>query len=204
MVQISFHKNDLPDTVKFTKSVAVDTETMGLNIHRDRLCLVQLCDEAGDCHIVQMLDPSYDAPNLKALFTDSSVLKIFQFGRFDIAAIANYLGVTCSPVYCTKIASKIARTNAPSHSLKSLCADLLGVELEKEQQCSDWGAPELKPEQLKYAANDVLHLHALKNKLDALLEREHRTQYAQACFSFLPSVAMMDLAGYNCETVFQH
>lgn len=204
MVQISVHQNDLPANVKFGKSVAVDTETMGLNVHRDRLCLIQLSDEAGNCHIVQMLDPAYDAPNLKALFADENVLKIFQFGRFDIAAISKYLGVTCNPVYCTKIASKIARTNAPSHSLKALCAALLDVELEKEQQCSDWGAETLKPEQLKYAANDVLYLHALKEKLDALLARENRTAYARACFDFLPHVASLDLAGFECETVFQH
>ena len=204
MVEISVHKNDLPATVEFKESVAVDTETMGLNPHRDRLCLVQLCDASGNCHIVQMLDPSYDAPNLKALLADKSVLKIFQFARFDIAALYQYLGVLCAPVYCTKVASKIARTNAASHSLKSLCEALLNVKLEKEQQCSDWGRADLSEEQLKYAANDVLYLHALKNELDALLEREKRTAYARACFDFLPSVAVLDLAGFNCETLFQH
>ena len=204
MTQIYFHEGDLPASVRFSGSVAVDTETMGLELHRDRLCLVQLGDGQGNCHIVRFKKGRYDAPNLKALFADESVLKIFQYARFDVAAIYLYLGVLCTPVYCTKIASKIARTNAPSHSLKSLCQSLLGVELEKEQQCSDWGAEELNEAQLKYAANDVLYLHALKEKLDGLLEREGRAAYAQACFDFLPHIGEMDIAGFDCETVFTH
>lgn len=204
MTQIYFHEGDLPASVHFSGSVAVDTETMGLELHRDRLCLVQLGDGQGNCHIVRFKKGRYDAPNLKALFADKSVLKIFQYARFDVAAIYLYLGVLCTPVYCTKIASKIARTNAPSHSLKSLCQSLLGIELEKEQQCSDWGAEELNEAQLKYAANDVLYLHALKEKLDGLLEREGRAAYAQACFDFLPHIGEMDIAGFDCETVFTH
>lgn len=204
MGRIFFHEGDLPADVKFSGSVAVDTETMGLELKRDRLCLVQLSAGDGDCHIVRFKKDAYDAPNLKALFSDPSVLKIFQYARFDLAAISLYLGVKCSPVYCTKIASKLARTNAPSHSLKTLCSNLLGVELVKEQQTSDWGAEDLSEEQLSYAANDVLYLHRLREKLDALLEREGRTAYARACFDFLPSVAELDLAGWNCETLFCH
>ena len=204
MTQIYFHEGDLPASVHFSGAVAVDTETMGLELHRDRLCLVQLGDGKGNAHIDRFKKGCYDAPNLKALLQDASVLKIFQYARFDVAALYLYLGVVCAPVYCTKVASKIARTNAPSHSLKSLCSSLLGVELEKEQQCSDWGADELSEEQLKYAANDVLYLHALKEKLDALLEREGRAAYARACFDFLPHVGMMDIAGFDCCDVLVH
>lgn len=204
MTQIHFYEGDLPASVRFDGSVAVDTETMGLDLLRDRLCLVQLGDGRGNCHIVRFKKGMYEAPNLKALFTDSSVLKIFQYARFDVAAIYRYLGVVCAPVYCTKIASKIARTNAPSHSLKALCLQLLGVELEKEQQTSDWGADELSEAQLNYAANDVLYLHRLKEKLDALLVREGRQEYAQACFGFLPHVGVLDIAGFCCETLFTH
>lgn len=204
MAQVYFHENDLPASVTFSGAVAVDTETMGLDLKRDRLCLVQLGDGKGNCHIVRFRRGRYDAPNLKALLTDPSLLKIFQFARFDLAALSHYLGVMCAPVYCTKIASKIARTNAPSHSLKALCANLLDVELVKEQQTSDWGAEELSEAQLQYAANDVLYLHRLKEKLDALLEREGRRCYAQACFDFLPHVAALDLAGWNCDTLFAH
>ncbi len=204
MAQIFFHEGDLPDTVKFSGSVAVDTETMGLEIKRDRLCLVQLSAGDGICHIVRFKKGAYDAPNLKALFSDASVLKIFQYARFDLAAISYYLGVRCAPVYCTKIASKLARTNAPSHSLKTLCENLLGVELVKEQQTSDWGAEHLNEEQLKYAANDVLYLHRLKEVLDGLLEREGRAGHARACFEFLPEIAELDLAGWSCETLFSH
>lgn len=204
MTQIFFHEGDLPADVHFSGSVAVDTETMGLELHRDRLCLVQLGDGKGNCHIVRLKKGQYDAPNLKALLTDASVLKIFQYARFDVAALYLYLGVVCAPVYCTKIASKIARTNSPSHSLKALCQQLLNVELEKEQQCSDWGGEELSEAQLKYAANDVLYLHALKEKLDTLLQRENRAEYAQACFDFLPEVGKLDVAGFDCETIFTH
>ena len=204
MTQIFFHEGDLPASVRFSGSVAVDTETMGLELRRDRLCLIQLGDDQGNCHIVRFKRGQYDAPNVKALLTDPSVLKIFQYARFDVAALYVYLGVLCAPVYCTKIASKIARTNASSHSLKALCQSLLGIELEKEQQCSDWGAENLSEEQLKYAANDVLYLHQLKEKLDDLLKRENRSAYAQACFDFLPHIGELDVAGYNCETLFTH
>ncbi len=204
MTQIFFHEGDLPASVDLPKIIAVDTETMGLELHRDRLCLLQIGDGRGNCHIVRLKKGEYDAPNLKALLTDASVLKIFQYARFDIAALYLYLGVLCRPVYCTKIASKIARTNAPSHSLKALCQQLLSVELEKEQQCSDWGADQLSQEQLKYAANDVLYLHDLKARLDELLVREDRMAYAQACFDFLPYAGMLDVAGFNCETLFTH
>ena len=204
MTQIFFHEGDISASVDLPKIIAVDTETMGLELHRDRLCLVQIGDGRGNCHIVRLKKGEYDAPNLKALLTDASVLKIFQYARFDIAALYLYLGVLCRPVYCTKIASKIARTNAPSHSLKALCQQLLSVELEKEQQCSDWGADQLSQEQLKYAANDVLYLHDLKARLDELLVREDRMAYAQACFDFLPYAGMLDVAGFNCETLFTH
>lgn len=204
MGEIFFHEGDLPDSVKFTGSVAVDTETMGLDLKRDRMCLVQLGDGKGNCHIVRFKRGQYEAPNLKALFTDSSLLKIFQYARFDVAAIYYYLGVVCSPVYCTKVASKIARTNAPSHSLKSLCLQLLGIELQKEQQTSDWGAEKLTSEQLNYAATDVMYLHPLKEILDSLLIREGRQDYAKACFDFLPQVGVLDIAGFSCETIFTH
>lgn len=204
MVQIFFHEGDLPDSVKFTDSVAVDTETMGLNLNRDRLCLVQLGDDKGNCHIVHFKKDNYDAPHLKALFLDSSLVKIFQYARFDLAAISSYIGVMPVSIYCTKVASKIARTNASSHSLKALCAALLNVDLVKEEQTSDWGAEELTKAQLQYAANDVLYLHQIKDKLDALLKREGRFEYAKACIDFLPHAAALDLAGWNCENVFAH
>lgn len=201
---IYFHEGDLPKDVQFKDSVAVDTETMGLDLNRDRLCLVQLSAGDGNCHIVRFQPGKYNAPNLKKLFTDASVLKLFQYGRFDIASIYKYLGVLCQSVYCTKIASKIGRTNAPSHSLKALCDSLLHVELVKEQQCSDWGAEKLSDQQLTYAANDVLYLHALKEKLDAILIREGRLDIAKACFDFLPMAAKMDVIGYACENIFTH
>ena len=204
MANIYFHEGDLPSDVKFSDSVAVDTETMGLDIMRDRLCLVQLGDGRGNCHIVRFRKDEVSCPNLKALFEDPKVLKIFQYARFDLEVIKYRLGVTCSPVYCTKIASKIARTNAEGHSLRALCAQLLNVEITKEQQLSDWGAETLTEEQLAYAANDVCYLHALKEKLDGLLEREGRAKYAWACFAFLPSVAELDLAGFHCEKLFSH
>jgi len=201
---IELHEGDLPDTVRFGAAVAVDTETMGLNPNRDRLCLVQLSGGNGDCHIVRLKKGQYDARNLKALMADAAVTKIFHFARFDIAVIRRFLGVVPSPLYCTKIASRLTRTFTDRHGLKDLCKDLLGIELSKEQQTSDWGAAELSQAQLKYAANDVLHLHALRAKLDELLAREGRRELADACFRFLPTRAELDLAGWPEEDIFAH
>lgn len=203
MAEITLFKGDLPDNVYFNGSVAVDTETMGLNLHRDRLCLVQLSGGDGNAVLVQIL-PGVDCPNLKRLLRDKNVLKIFHFARFDVAKILNDLGIITAPVYCTKIASKLCRTSCPAHGLKSLCADLLNVELEKEQQTSDWGAAELNEAQLKYAANDVLYLHALKEKLDVLLIREGRAAIAQECFAFLPTRAKLDLLDFANPDIFNH
>jgi len=201
---IELHEGDLPDTVRFGAAVAVDTETMGLNPNRDRLCLVQLSGGNGDCHIVRLKKGQYDARNLKALMTDAAVTKIFHFARFDIAVIRRFLGVVATPLYCTKIASRLTRTFTDRHGLKDLCKDLLGIELSKEQQTSDWGAAELTQAQLKYAANDVLHLHALRAKLDELLAREGRRELADACFRFLPTRAELDLAGWPEDDIFAH
>ncbi len=201
---IELHEGDLPDTVKFGTAVAVDTETMGLNPHRDRLCLVQMSGGDGNCHIVRLKKGQYDARNLKALLADPAVTKIFHFARFDVAAIKRFLGVVPTPLYCTKIASRLSRTFTDRHGLKDLCKDLLNVELSKEQQTSDWGAAELSQAQLKYAANDVLYLHALRGKLDELLAREGRRELAEACFRFLPTRAELDLAGWPEEDVFAH
>jgi ribonuclease D len=201
---VELSQGDLPEGVRFGAAVAVDTETMGLNPHRDRLCLVQLSGGNGDAHIVRLPLGQYDAPRLKALMADTSVLKIFHFARFDIAVIKQFLGVMPQPIYCTKIASRLCRTFTDRHGLKDLCRDLLNVELSKEQQSSDWGAPELTPAQLKYAASDVLHLHALKEKLDAMLVREGRVEVAQSCFDFLPTRAALDLAGWEDVDIFAH
>ena len=201
---IELHEGDLPDGARFGSAVAVDTETMGLNPHRDRLCLVQLSGGNGDSTIVRLRKGQYEAPRLKALMTDPAVTKIFHFARFDVAAIKHFLGVTAGPIYCTKIASRLARTFTDRHGLKDLCKDLLGIELSKEQQTSDWGAADLTPAQLKYAASDVLHLHALRNKLDELLVREGRRELAEACFRFLPTRAELDLAGWPEEDIFAH
>ena len=201
---IHLHKGDLPANVKFETSVAIDTETMGLNPLRDRLCLAQLSAGDGDSHLVQFAPGAYNAPNLRALLADPTVLKLFHFGRFDIAVLAHYLGVVAAPVYCTKIASKLARTFTDKHGLKDLCRELLGVELSKQQQSSDWGAPSLTEEQKRYAASDVLHLHALKVKLDEMLVRENRQQLALACFAFLPTRAFLDLTGFENLDIFEH
>ncbi|HUK00082.1 MAG TPA: ribonuclease D [Stellaceae bacterium] len=203
-MSIHLHHGDLPEGVQFGASVAIDTETMGLDPHRDRLCLAQLSAGDGVCHLVQFAKGGYDAPRLKALLADPAVLKIFHFGRFDIAMLQRYLGVLPHPVYCTKIASRLVRTFTDRHGLKDLVRELLGVELSKQQQSSDWGASELSDEQLRYAASDVLHLHALKEKLDAMLAREGRTELAQACFDFLPSRALLDLGGWGAEDIFAH
>ncbi len=200
---IKLHKGDLPDGLTFGASVAVDSETMGLDPHRDRLCLVQLSAGDGTAHLVQ-LGRDYAAPRLKQLLTDPSVLKIFHFARFDIATFAQYLDVSTAPLYCTKIASKLARTYTDRHGLKDLAADLLGVELSKQQQSSDWGSADLTQQQLAYAASDVLHLHALKRKLDAMLDREGRGVFAEACFAFLPARARLDLAGFAGDDIFAH
>jgi ribonuclease D len=203
-VTIHLHKGDLPSEVKFGASVAIDTETMGLNPLRDRLCLAQLSGGDGISHLVQFAPGGYNAPNLRALLADPKVLKLFHFGRFDIAVLAHYLGVVAAPVYCTKIASKLARTFTDRHGLKDLCRELLGIELSKQQQSSDWGAAELTEEQKRYAASDVLHLHALKAKLDAMLVRENRQQLALACFAFLPTRAFLDLTGFESIDIFEH
>jgi ribonuclease D len=206
---IRLHKHDLPDGLAFGASVAIDTETMGLEHRRDRLCLVQISAGDGTAHCVQILPPSLggrggDCPHLKRLLEDPSVLKIFHFARFDLAALHQALGVTVAPVACTKIASKLVRTYTDRHGLKDLLRDLLGVDISKQQQSSDWGAPELTPEQLAYAASDVLHLHALWAKLKALLEREGRLELAESCYRFLPSRARLDLLGYEDPDLFSH
>ncbi|MGO1119143.1 ribonuclease D [Rhodovibrionaceae bacterium A322] len=203
-MSITLHQNDLPDDLDLGSSVAVDCETMGLNLKRDRLCLIQLSSGDGTAHLVQFSDGQFDAPNLKRLLGDDQVLKLFHFGRFDIAAIDLYLGVTCRPVYCTKIASKLVRTFTDRHGLRDLCNDLIGVSISKQQQSSDWGAPKLTEEQLAYAASDVLHLHALKAKLDVMLAREGRSDLAQACFDFLPDRALLDNAGWEEMDIFAH
>lgn len=198
------HKGDLPNGLNLKGSLAVDTEAMGLNNHRDRLCLVQLCDEAGEVHLVQFARGEYNAPNLCALLSDPNRTKLFHFARFDVAILKQYLGVVTAPVYCTKIASRLVRTYTDRHGFKDLCRELLSVDISKYQQTSDWGADTLTPEQQEYAANDVIHLHALKAKLDRLLEREGRTRLAQECFTFLQARAELDLAGWPEIDIFAH
>lgn len=201
---VTLHKGDLPKDLKFGTSVAIDTETMGLNPARDRLCLVQLSAGDGHAHLVQFAPGQYDAPNLKALLADTKVLKLFHFGRFDIASLQAYLDVQCTPVYCTKIASRLIRTFTDRHSLKELCRELAGVELSKQQQSSDWGAATLTQEQLTYAASDVLYLHKIKERLDEMLAREGRTELAQSIFDFLPTRSQLDLEGWNDVDIFAH
>jgi ribonuclease D len=201
---VTLHKNDLPAGLTFGPSVAVDTETLGLNVNRDRLCLVQLSAGDGSAHLVQFDGNNYAAPNLKALLTDPSVLKIFHYARFDIAVLEKNLGVVTAPIYCTKIASKLVRTYTDRHGLKDLVGELVGIELSKQQQSSDWASSELSQQQLAYAASDVLHLHALKAKLDAMLAREGRTQFAEAAFGFLGTRAKLDLAGFGEDDIFSH
>ena len=201
---VTLHKNDLPAGLSFGPTVAVDTETLGLNVNRDRLCLVQLSSGDGTAHLVQFDGHDYAAPNLKALLTDPAVLKIFHYARFDIAVLEKNLGVVTAPIYCTKIASKLVRTYTDRHGLKDLVGELVGIELSKQQQSSDWASSELSQQQLAYAASDVLHLHALKTKLDAMLAREGRTQFAQAAFGFLPTRAKLDLAGFGEDDIFSH
>jgi len=201
---VTLYRGDLPDGLSFGSSVAIDTETMGLRPGRDRLCLVQLSAGDGSAHLVQIAQGQTDAPNLKALLADPAVLKLFHFARFDLAALYNGLGVMTTPVYCTKIASKLVRTYTDRHGLKELCRELLGVDMSKQQQSSDWGAEDLSEAQRLYAASDVLYLHELKAKLDVMLAREGRADLARSCFEFLPTRARLDLAGWSEEDIFAH
>lgn len=201
---ITLHKGDLPADVTFSGSVAIDTEAMGLNPHRDPLCVVQLSSGDGNAHLVQLDRKTYDAPNLKKLLTNPAVTKIFHYARFDVAALQNAFGIVTTPVYCTKIASKIARTYTDAHGLKSLCKELLGVDLSKQQQSSDWGAEVLSEAQQTYAAADVLYLHQLMDRLESMLKREGRHEMAHACFDFLPTRAALDLAGWEEIDIFHH
>jgi len=203
-MNIRLHRGDLPTELNLGPIVAVDTETMGLNPLRDRLCLVQLSGGDGNCELVQIPIGTRAAPNLQRLLEDANTLKIFHFARFDIAALRQGLGIDCRPLYCTKIASKLVRTFTDRHGLKDLAKDLLGVELSKQQQSSDWGAAELTQEQQRYAASDVLHLHALRTKLDEMLAREGRKSLAEACFSFLPTRSTLDLGGWAEPDIFAH
>ena len=198
------HDGDLPDGLDLGPVVAIDSETMGLRLGRDPLCVVQLSSGDGAAHVVQLRRPAYDAPNLKRLLADPKVLKLFHFGRFDIAMFALHLGVVTAPVYCTKIASKLARTYTDRHGLKDIVRELLGVEMSKAQQSSDWGQATLTNDQVAYAASDVLHLHALRARLDGMLAREGRADLAQACFDFLPTRARLDVAGWEDIDVFAH
>jgi len=203
-LKTKLHKNDLPDGLNLGPIVAIDSETLGLNPIRDRLCLVQLSAGDGICHAVQFERGAYAAPNLKRLLADPKALKLFHFARFDMAMFAHWLGVMTRPVYCTKIASKLVRTYTDKHGLKDLVKELLGVDLSKDQQCTDWGAEELSERQLAYAANDVAYLHRLKEALDSMLAREGRASLATACFEFLPARVELDLAGWAETDIFQH
>src|SRR5262245_46203707 len=203
-IAVHLHRGDLPASVAFTGPVAVDSETMGLSLVRDPLCLVQLSDGGAEAHLVQLDRDSYEAPNLKRVLTDASTLKLFHFARFDLAMFMRDLSIVCAPVYCTKVASKLVRTYTDRHGLKDLTKEVLGRDISKDQQSSDWGAAELTDSQLAYAASDVLYLHALKEKLDAMLAREGRVEIAQACFDFLPTRAALDLAGWEEIDIFAH
>jgi len=206
---IHLHRDDLPADVNLGPVVAVDTETMGLNPHRDRLCLVQLSSGDGSAHLVQIVPVSlggrgYDCPNLKRLLADTAVIKLMHFARFDVGVLQHTLGVTVAPIKCTKIAAKLVRTFTDRHGLRDLCRELLGVEISKQQQTSDWGATDLSPEQVSYAASDVLYLHALWNRLEALLVREGRLELAEACFQFMPARTRLDMLGYEEPDIFAH
>ena len=201
---IKLYKGDLPAGLTFPNGVAIDSETLGLKPHRDRLCVVQLSGGDKTAHLVQFDGTDYAAPRLKALLTDPKTVKIFHFGRFDIAVLEKYLGVVTAPVYCTKIASKLVRTYTDRHGLKDLSAELLGIEMSKQQQSSDWGATKLSDQQKHYAATDVLHLHALKAKLDMMLDRDGRRAEAEACFGFLAVRAKLDLMGFDDTDIFAH
>lgn len=201
---VKLHHGDLPEGLSFGQSVAVDTETLGLNPHRDRLCLVQLSAGDGTAHLVQIDPATFAAPRLKALLTDPNILKIFHFARFDVAVLEKYLGVAVAPIYCTKIVSKLVRTYTDRHGLKDLALELAGIELSKQQQSSDWAARDLTPQQLAYAASDVLHLHAIKAKLDAMLDREGRRPLAEASFAYLTTRARLDLMGFGEVDILSH
>lgn len=201
---IEVYKGDVPDDLVFSDTVAIDTETMGLIPSRDPLCVVQLSNGDGIAHIVQMDREKYDCPNLKAMLSNPKIIKIFHFARFDIAICKKYLGVDVGPIYCTRTASKLVRTYTDRHGLRECCRELLGVEISKQYQSSDWGAAELTAEQLKYAANDVYYLHELKAKFDIMLEREGRSELAQKCFDFLPLRAELDLSGWPNIDIFEH
>lgn len=202
--KIKLHKGDLPEGLGLGSTVAIDTETLGLKPHRDRLCLVQLSSGNGEAHLVQFDGRDWSAPRLKSLLRDPNTLKIFHFGRFDLAVLNRWLGVETGPVFCTKIASKLARTYTDRHGLKDLCGELLGVDLSKQQQSSDWAAGTLSQQQLAYAASDVLYLHQLKARLEAMLEREGRTEIAEAAFRYLPQRARLDLCGFEDVDIFAH
>lgn len=201
---IEIYEGDLPADISLGDSVAIDTETMGLVPGRDRLCLVQLSAGDSNAHLVRFRPGQFEAPNLTALLASAEITKIFHYARFDVAVLRRYLGVTCRPIYCTKIASKLCRTYTDKHGLKDLCRELLGVELDKASQTSDWGAEDLTRDQLSYAASDVLHLHVLREKLDAMLAREARSELAAAAFQFLPARAVLDLAGWSDIDIFAH
>lgn len=201
---ITLHKGDLPKNVDLGKTVAVDTEAMGLKNHRDRLCLVQMSAGDGNAHLVQIRPGEYDAPNLKKLLGNPKVTKIFHFARFDYAILKHYLGVECTPLYCTRIASMLCRTFTDKHGLRELCKELLNIEINKQQQTSDWGAEDLSQEQLSYAANDVLYLHAIKDKLEQILEREGRDELARRTMDFIPTRTALDLAGWAEVDIFAH
>lgn len=206
---IHLHRHDLPEGLELGPVIAVDTETMGLNPHRDRLCLVQLSAGDGTAHLVQLVPTSlggrgYECPRLARLLSDAGTVKLMHFARFDVAVLFHALGIAAAPVKCTKIAARLTRTFTDRHGLRDLCRELLGIEISKQQQTSDWGAPELTPEQLAYAATDVLHLHALWGRLESLLVRENRLDLAEACFAFLPTRARLDLLGYDDPDIFAH
>ena len=201
---ITLHKNDIPSDIDFSDRIAVDTETMGLKPERDPLCLVQLSSGDGSAHIIQIDRNTYDAPNLKALLSNRNIMKIFHFARFDIAIIKAYLDVECWPVFCTRTASRLVRTYTDRHGLRDCCRELLGVNIDKQQQSSDWGSPELSEAQLKYAASDVLYLHTLQDEFEKRLKRENRTELAYKCFDFLPVRAELDLAGWPDVDLFAH
>jgi len=201
---ITLHKGDLPASFEPAPIVALDTETLGLNPLRDKLCLIQISNGDGDAHLVQFDRSSYDAPNLVKMLSDPKITKLFHFARFDVAVLAHYLNVSLTPVYCTKIASKLVRTYTDRHGLKDLCKELINVDLSKQQQSSDWGADDLSPAQQEYAASDVLYLHALKEKLDDMLTREDRAGIAQECFDFLPTRTRLDLSGWAEQDIFAH
>jgi ribonuclease D len=201
---IEVYQGDLPAGMSFGDSVAVDTEAQGLNPNRDRLCVVQVSAGGGVCHLVQFPDADFTAPNLKALFTDDAVTKIFHYARFDVAIIKKYMGVVCGPVYCTKIASKLSRTYTGNHGLKDVCKELVNIDLSKEQQSSDWAVETLSPSQIEYAAADVLYLHQIRDELDRILQREGRSDLARACFEFLSTRADLDLGGWSDEDIFAH